>query len=358
MLNLALAWVVIAVAGQAVVTEEVSPIELTDTLPPLRPLPVAAPRMATRESAAANRDSRHHLSGLTIGPRLAYYYYYERFPAAERALTEPVGYPVEGEPKSSEHGICEGLQLEYLAALPGDVVFLRPRLGGYLGLLHKYDGSTQGQLVEDWWTGDTSLVYEPVESRKSNFFLWGALDIGAGYLSPAWGIALWSGIELRLWSRHLDMLGRAKEYYYWASAPVGVLAYVDVSPKVRLGADAAATFFLAGNMAISEGGMGPSPSGIDWPAVHMSDSVSAAERLGVRVALPVQVRTGTALSLRITPWFEYYHFEKSNLDSVIAYDDYYYPPRRVSVVFYEPASRSFWWGLALDFVVHRRRYRS
>jgi hypothetical protein len=79
--------------------------------------------------------------------------------------------------------------------------------------------------------------------------------------------------------------------------------------------------------------------------VRLDDEAAFGERLSYAVSLSVQVRVAPALSLRLAPWFEYYHFEKSNVD---------YIDNDPALPFFEPASRTIWGGLAIDFVVHRR----
>jgi len=265
---------------------------------------------------------------------------------------------VEGAPAPEAAAVRDWLVVEPVDArgrrpVRPDVVFLRPKLSAFLGLRHTYDGSTQG--LPRISGSDTFAVYLPLESHKNNYYLNGALDVGGGLLKDAWGAALWSGIDLRLWSRHLDV--GFKEYYYWMNVPIGLLACVDVSPHARLGIESNITLFVGVYMhAVDSSGPGRNSSAPDYPAVHLGDSMSSQERIGFAVSLPMQFRVAPAMSLRLKPWFEFYHFEKSNVDSVMTYGgDMYSEPEYQW--FYEPASKSYWWGLAIDFVIHRRRYQ-
>lgn len=218
-----------------------------------------------------------------------------------------------------------------------------------LGLFHTYDGSSQADTFS---TPDGTVVarYEPIEDRKSNFFFHGGFDIGAGALKRNFGIAGYSGLELRLWKRAFR--GSMSEYYYWANLPLGIIAYVNAGPSVRFGIDARIAFMLGGDMQISFGRL-ERQYDVTIPAVALSENQDFGKRYSGRVALPVEFMTRPTLSIRLTPWFEAYAFGKSNIDTLSVRDEYGY--EEMAGPFYEPASETFWGGIEVMFVIHRRR---
>jgi hypothetical protein len=287
------------------------------------------------------------LNASAVGLRLSYFYYHELFPLQEVLDNFRVD-RIEGEPKSAEYGVCEGLYLEMIRRLPRSEVFLRPKLSAFLGLLHRYNGSTQ----PDVGTVDSErvAVFYPADGLKNNYFLNAGLDIGSGYLRPTRGAAVWSGLGGSLWKRSL--WGGDAEYYYWFELPVGLWAYATAGRRWKLGLELSVDFMLGGWMKLVLG-TEPGQEAPDIRAVRLSDGEPFGRRASVNVALPLELRTGPGVSVRFVPWFEYYHFGKSNEECLAggACDP------RTDEWFYEPASRTFIWGLGTDIVIHRRQQR-
>jgi len=285
------------------------------------------------------------LNASAVGLRLSYFYYHELFPLQE--VIEDFGVDrIDGEPKSAEHGLCEGLYLEMVRRLPHAEVFVRPKLGAFLGLLHQYDGSTQAEIWND--SGEWVAEFRPADGVKNNYFLNLGMDIGTGLLRPVRGLALWTGISGSLWKRSL--WGDA-EYYYWFDLPLGVWGYTSAGSRWLLGLEVSVDFMLGGWMKIFLGAE-PGEQAPDIPAVRLSDGVPFGRRASLNVALPFEVRAGRTAGVRFVPWFEYYHFEKSNeecLDGDCG--------QAGGRWFYEPASRTFIWGLGTDIVIHRGQRR-
>jgi hypothetical protein len=303
--------------------------------------PVAAPARAPGKVVL-----RDGYSGLGIGLRLAWFHYNEILPIDE--LLDLLGASaIEGTPKSTEYGALEGLEFEYTARMKNPVMFVRSRLGVYLGLLNHYDGSTQAQAPTT--PGDSVWTVDPVEVTKNNYFFKGALEIGAGRFDETFSVTGFTGIDARLWSRTFP--GPMVEYYYWVNLPVGVGVSFSPPGGWQVGIDARLYFMLAGEMQYRR--EEPGPRGIVYataPAVELSYNAAFGERISYRVDIPITKRVGSTVSLRLCPVFEYYHFGKSNYARMIEYDEYGNAVQTASFV--EPASDTYWWTLNFDVLVH------
>ncbi|MBD3243465.1 MAG: hypothetical protein GF331_22940 [Chitinivibrionales bacterium] len=315
--------------------------------PPVLPLP---PEKVSK--VKMRRSSRDDYTGFSVGLRLGYFYYAEQFPRDE--ARELLGIEkVEGQPKSSEYGLCEGLELDLVQRIAGTPLFVRPRLSAFLGLMHQYDGSTQSSRVEG---SDTIAVYEPYEMKKNNFFLRAGIEFGGGHFGRALAVTGFTGVDVRLWSRALSR--QETEYYSWYNLPVGLALYVNVPNEWRLGLEARAYFMIYGQMHYTFDSPGPFGSDpIEAPPVRLSDEISFGRRVSVRIEVPIQKRLGNAVSLRFYPYFEYYSFGRSNVDSMTIDGDYFYDmePGIHKGAFYEPASDTYNGGLSVDLVIHFRR---
>lgn len=322
------------------------------------PKPVVLPLPPEKETKLrTGRSSRTDYAGISIGLRLAYFAYNELFPMEE--TLEFLGVDrIQGQPKSSEFGLCEGLELDLMGRIPGSPMFIRPRLSGFLGIMHRYDGSTQADVQVIG--GDTVAVYEPAEMRKNNYFLRGSLELGGGHFGKKGAITVFTGIDARLWSRTFSR--QEKEYYYWCNLPLGLAMHANNNKGWRFGLEMRAFFMIGGAMhyVYDQPGLF-STSPIEAPPVYLSNEIPFARRFSWRVELPIQKRLGNALSLRFYPYFEYYHFGRSNIDTMTIDPDYLYSyePGSNLVPFYEPASDTYIGGLSLDLMLHfrRRSYR-
>ncbi len=334
-------------------TIEVVETERQGEKPAVLPL---APEKASK--IKTGRSARDDYAGISIGLRLGYFAYNEIFPEDE--TLEFLGVDrVEGVPKSSEYGLCEGLELDLMGRIPGSPMFVRPRLSGYLGIMHRYDGSTQADIREDV-NGDTVAVYEPAQMRKNNYFLRGSVELGGGHFGRKGALTIFTGLDMRLWSRTFSR--QEKEYYYWLNLPLGLAMHLNGNNGWRYGLETRVFFMAYGAMQYVYDTPGMfSTSPIDAPAVELSNEIPFGRRVSVRIEVPIQKRVGNALSLRFYPYFEYYHFGRSNVDTMrIDQDyDYYSEPGYDVVPFYEPASHTYVGGLSVDLVIHfrRRSYR-
>ncbi len=283
----------------------------------------------------------------SAGLRLSYFHYSELFPADEliefvqRHNSDIVRFV--GWPKSDEHGVCEGIELEFVQPIPGTPLFLRPKLGAALGIMHTYDGSLQGERDS---TPDTLIVtYEPYVDRKNNFFLHGGAHIGGGYFGDAVTALAFTGFDLHWWSRTFAT-SYFEEYYYWVNIPLGLLVDVALPGGWAIGFEPQVAFMLAGRMRAVLDFRGPFNRVSEFPPFELSYGVPFKKRYSFGFKASVRKRLSPLLSLRVVPSFEYYHFERSNVQQ-----QYY--SEGIAVV-YEPASRTFTGGLGLDVMFHRR----
>jgi len=316
--------------------------ETTETTETAETAETAAPKTEKPRSGWRSMKRYDPHRWFSAGLRLSYFHYAEIFPTDEVwefLEHDAFGNEIDsiiGWPKSTEHGVCEGFELEMMQQIPGTPLFIRPRIGAALGLMHTYDGSTQA--ITDSIPG--TAIYLPITDRKNNFFAQGAFHIGGGYLSQGITVLLFSGLHLRWWSRTFRGSSE-EEYYYWADMPVGLILDVGLPKGWGISFEPQLAFMLGGRMQIAI-------DGPDIPSVRLSDNIAFLDRNSFRIAAAVRKRLAPLISLRLSPYFEYYHFEKSNEARLLE-------PTGAEWIFYEPASRTFIGGIGLDVRFHRKR---
>ncbi len=278
----------------------------------------------------------------SFGLSLSYLYYKENPDESEeiRDFTDYYGFPprLRGAPKSTEYGTVYGLSWSTTIYSWQNKLLLRPRAALLLGIDNTYDGSTQAKLLPDDTGGVAGLEFYPVTFKKNNVYLSAGCDIG--YVVPIvhFPFAFYTGLDFKLWYRDLTQLQETQgelyyntdagnsETYYWFNIPAGILITRPVLPRYVLGADASVGVLIFGGMQVA------GVSSVNYPMVALGNRASC------KLELFVQQRKDNGSSMRLTPYFEYYGFGKSN--AAVAPD---------GTSFYEPSSDSFLFGLTLSW---------
>lgn len=309
--------------------------------PPAAVVPVE-PGDTPPERTPPRRFRRDGYSGLGIGLRLGYFHYDEILPEGE-VLRLLEADSLDGTPKSTEHGLLEGLEVNCRLRIPKTPLFGRAYGGAYLGLLNKYDGSTQAELNPS----DSVHYVDPLEFRKTNSFFRIGLEAGAGYFGKGGAALLFVGIDGRLWNRSFP--GVEVEKYYWTNLVFGLELLRSTPRNWQLGAVSRLYFMVKGAMQYEaeRRGIAGAPL-VDAPAVELSHYVPFWRRTSFRLEFPARKRFTDRLSLRMYPWFEYYHFGKSETQVMTNLTD------ATQATFLEPASDTYRWGLNLDVLLHFR----
>jgi hypothetical protein len=302
-------------------------------------LAAALSAAAGTTGVAADVDPVH--SGISIGLALAYFSYEESLDISQ--IMKDFGVDsIVGTPKSTESGLCPGLRLELTTAGRAIPIFFRPHLEIILGLANSYDGSSQATPVEDAYGDTVAIRFDPVTDTKQNYFFRGGADLGYHHGWNNFGVAIYTGIDARIWIRSLD---QSNEDYYWFSEAFGASARWLLPQQWTIGVDAQSDVMFAGWMRIT---MSTSSSdGQGHPRIGLP-AVKLTNRPGWRLQMPVEKRFSRALGLRLVPWMEYYRFGRSNSQTVDEYYDY----GDTQMTYYEPASSSLWGGLTVDLMVY------
>lgn len=240
-----------------------------------------------------------------------------------------------GEPKSSEHGFTPGFHAE--AMLLGTRVPIGVRATVDLSLgLHTYEGSYQVPIPSSTDPSvPAGVEYVPATMQKRNVFvafsgaLTAAPTVGPLRLIPA------LGVERRIWLRSLDQ--GISETYRWLWALHGLEVHFLATPRFSIGPAFAWRWMLDGTMELHYDSDYSSGFDIEAPPVQLDN------RPGIRGSIAAEYRFAGPAAIRIEPWFEYYRFGRSNVDSITIDFGGLAAPERTP--FYEPASATFAAGL-------------
>jgi hypothetical protein len=253
-----------------------------------------------------------------------------------------------GAPKSTEYGFLVGLRGGGTFYSQENKLFLRPRAALLLGFGNTYDGSLQAQPTLGN-TGDTvGLEYDPYKFTKNNFFLHAGCDLGYSFPRFNFPFVIYFGLDFKLWYRDLlasqDVLYYAagvanSETYYWLGLPLGVLVTRPVNPKLLLGMDASATVMLTGGMSVTM--TASDGSAANYPAVTLGN------RTSLKLELFAQNKLNDRLAVKFAPYFMWYGFGKSNIETATSGSD--------AQTFFEPSSDSYLMGFILTWEVLWKR---
>jgi hypothetical protein len=253
-----------------------------------------------------------------------------------------------GAPKSTEYGFLIGLRGGGTFYSLENKLFLRPRVAVLLGFGNTYDGSLQGQPLLNS-TGDTTgISFDPYKFNKNNFFLHAACDLGYSFPLYNFPFVIYTGLDFKLWYRDLiasqDVLYYAagvanSETYYWLGIPLGVLVTRPVNPKLVVGMDASATVMLTGGMSVTM--TAADGSAANYPAVTLGN------RTYLMVELFTQNKLNDRLAVKFAPYFIWYSFGKSNIETATSGLD--------AQTFFEPSSDSYLMGFVLTWEVLWKR---
>lgn len=289
----------------------------------------------------------------SIGSSLYWFSYSEQFTSELFSTLYPEGTPpMKGKPKSDEYGLTNALHISFTNKSP-----LYISLSAYLSYskIHTYDGALQGTNESE----DT-LLYPPfVMDEKQNRF--NGITVKAGYaipLSNKVSLTPYSGIALHRWNRALGISTGynianepdtfstfdMSEVYHWTQVPVGITLTVEHSNRYSYTLDGAINFMIRGSMEYL---MNRST----FPEFDSATEVTLGNQPGVSIALGVQKRYSKLIALRVTPYYNYYHFGLSNRG------EQSYNSGTTKVFFYEPESKTHSFGLnvACSFLLSEKR---
>jgi hypothetical protein len=299
-----------------------------------------------------------------FGLGCSYFYYREKFPLSDilssyaESHTAPPSIII-GSPKSTEYGYLPSANLSFTRVFPRARLFLRPSMNIMVGYKNTYDGSSQGKTITDANGNDIGLKFTPILQYKNNAFFHGAVDVGFCNLFKKFNIAIYDGLDLKVWYRTLgettyDDAGilyriRESETYVSVSFPIGITAYLPLSRTCGIGANAVIDLMMYGEMDASteildNDGIAVSDVSITYPAVTLGNKAQ------YKFELFFQAWLTERLSLRVAPYALAYSFGKSNTATAkIRTNGSEYP----FMTFHEPESGSVFSGinvtLGLDF---------
>ena len=301
-----------------------------------------------------DKQSSYPFHTISFGPHLGYIHYDEIFHENEMkavALKDSIVIDsFAGVPKSTEYGFCPGLSFSYCyTGKKVPIFFSIPKLTLLLGAGNTYDGSTQWQESTN---NGVVVGFDPYTFTKTNLYMMYGFDLGYLIVVKSCHLRISTGFERRIWRRNLVDRSdvpegiRVKNYerYSWISIPINTVFHFLVNDKFSIGAEFRTKFMVYGRMQI----VFSASDGYDKIEIE-ADPVKLGNRVGCYGALLLEPRISRKVGLRIAPYFEYYRFGKSNVgtqkyvgDGVIS----------KSYHFYEPASKTFWGGLAFDILIY------
>lgn len=301
-----------------------------------------------------DKQSSYPFHTISLGPHLGYIHYDEIFHENEmKALALMDGIVIDsfaGVPKSTEYGFCPGLSFSYCyTGKKVPIFFSIPTLTLLLGVGNTYDGST-GSV--DSTSSGVVAEFNPYTFTKTNLYMRYGFDLGYLFIVKKFHLRISTGFEQRIWRRNLVDRSdipegiRVKDYerYSWISIPVNTVLYYLANDKFTIGAEFGTKFMVYGKMQIVF-----SISNNYEKIETEADAVKLGNRVGCYGALLLEPRISRKVGLRIAPYFEYYRFGKSNTGT----------KRYVGNIvnnepthFYEPASKTFWGGLAFDILIY------
>jgi hypothetical protein len=297
---------------------------------------------------------------VAIGPVATYFYYNEYIeidPMVQQFRGMFLRAPrIAGTPKSTEYGTVIGVNFALSRFLPGPHLLIRPRVALLLGMGSTYDGSDMGQAYDSAGT-TVGIKFTPHKDQKDNIFVMGGCDIGYAFSNAALPVAIYSGLDIKLWYRDLILYSyqgyvppgtTMSETYYWFSIPVGAIITKPLSWRWLLGAEPRADLMFFGQMKIDE-----SVTGSD--VTYYYPALTLGSKASFRLDVFAQVRLGSSMSLKFGPYAMVYGFGKSNTDTATVSS---YGLTMERVAFLEPASASYWVGFNLQAVFLKKPLRN
>jgi hypothetical protein len=290
---------------------------------------------------------------ISFGLSLDYLYYNENVDLSDeiRNFTNHFGNAplFSGAPKSTEYGFLVGLRGGGTFYSLENKLFLRPRVALLFGFGNTYDGSLQGQPLLGQKGDTVGLEYDPYKFTKNNFFLHAGCDMGYSFPYLNFPFVIYTGLDFKLWYRDLtesqDVLyyttGIANsETYYWLGVPLGVLITRPVNSKLMLGLDVSATIMLTGGMSVTM--TAADGSAANYPVVTLGN------RTSLKVELFAQNKLNDRLAVKFAPYFMWYGFGKSNIETATGGSN--------TQTFFEPSSDSYLMGFILTWEVLWKRF--
>jgi hypothetical protein len=277
-------------------------------------------------------------------------YYNEKIPKSEivQSFIDHYGYPpvtIEGKPKSTESGMLVGYGFKYMRRFHQSGIFIRPQLQFLIGLGNRYDGSTQGELIDNETADGVGVKFTPVDTTKNNYFFNTELNVGYSSLNKYLPVAIYSGLRFCFWNR--DMMSNQiisnYEHYFWWNLPLGVMVYKTVGRGWVLGFDATVDFMFSGRMkAVIESNY--DDQGIEFPKVTLGN------RCGYRFELTADGMVNERFSIQVSPYLNVYGFGKSNVEYA-SFTGNGFDSFQEKLPFHEPESATFVTGLNLTFTI-------
>ncbi len=312
------------------------------------------------------KQGPYPVNTIFLGPGFGYLYYDEIFVKEDIIKLLELGglyidsLAFDGEPKSTEYGICPGISFSYQYIgddLPISVSI--PNLSLVFGISNTYDGATQDSLLIDT-TGPVKFavnMISPYEFTKTNIFLSYGFSLGYLFVINKVQLHVFLGFDLRMWIRNLENKSetpsglRIKNYerYNWIYVPVNAVFDYSVSDKFTVGAQITANLMTRGTMQI----VYRIRDNFGGSAELDADKVKLGKRMGYYGAIIFNMRLSPRIGMKLTPYFEYYQFGKSNVGTM---------QWKGAIVsnrghFYEPASKTFWGGLSFKLMFYPKTKR-
>jgi opacity protein-like surface antigen len=188
------------------------------------------------------------------------------------------------------------------------------------------------------YDGSTQPDYLPLQQDTANQFY--RLNGFFGFHFLDW-VSSYSGLGARVWLRGTSRVNAgvftAAEQYYWLELPLGLRLEQGWGSSWSFALDASIRWLFLGGIAIK----------FSEVASNRSDSTGAlGNRLGAKLEGSARCRLSERFSVGLVPWLEYSAIGKGgNFDIVTA--------GQATVQGYEPASRSWEYGLRLEASFHQ-----
>lgn len=312
---------------------------------------IPRPLFAGSNEGVDNKQASTHM--LSVGPCINYMFYKELF-TVEDLLNEEASEidSIIGTPKSTEYGLSAGIDFSYTYTNPNRPMFFRPKFSFIYGMLNTYDGASQ--LTMDLSDSVTAVNYQPISFKKDNYFLQTGFDAGCVFSSEVSRLTLSAGLDARLWIREFIEGGMMfsenenytdREYYYWFTFPIDVCVSRIVNSQWTIGINGIFNLMFFGQMKYLS-----TASDYYGNTLKLSGTpVTLRNRPGARFELFAEKRINNFLGVRVSPYFEFYLFGKSNIGEL----SYKINGETIEEggSFYEPSSKSFWGGVVVNVLL-------